>query len=82
VLGKRRLLLAMSVVLALGSRWAAGLFLLAFVGGECRKPFAYRIRSLSPSESRCILLGHLLLGTYRQLVLELMHESVGYLHSL
>lgn len=31
VLGKRRLLLAMS----LGSRWAARLFLLAFVGGEC-----------------------------------------------
>ena len=32
MLGKRRLLLAMSVVPALGSRWAARLFLLAFVG--------------------------------------------------
>ena len=60
VLGKRRLLLAMSVVSALGSRWTARLFLLAFVGGKCRTPFAYRIHSLSLSESRYILLGHLL----------------------
>ena len=59
VLGKRRLLLAMSVVSALGSRWTARLFLLAFVGGKCRTPFVYRIHSLSLSESRYILLGHL-----------------------